>query len=186
MITTRTLTMATLILLSINPVSAELLKTGPSVFDYNYVDAAYIDDGDADGPGLRFSADIRENYALTFGYSRLSAGGFDADTLSGDLIYHIEATKFPQKADWVFNLGILLIDVDGNDEAGLNAGAGIRYAVNDPLEVNGSINLTTAFDADLALNLRALYELSAGFTAFIETDIGNGSALAIGARFYWR
>ena len=43
--------------------AADLLKTGPSVFNYNFADVLYIDEGNLDGIGLRFSADIRENYA---------------------------------------------------------------------------------------------------------------------------
>jgi len=162
-----------------------LLKTGPSVFNYDYADLIYVDD-DANGLGLRFSADIRDNYALQIGYTRLSAGRFDYDTLSGGVAYHIEAAKYRGKADWVFDAGFQTADAAGLDETGLYLGAGMRYAVNDALEVNGAVNLNTIFDTDLTLNLRALYEVATGFSALLETGIGDGSSLAVGLRFYWR
>lgn len=166
--------------------AADLLKTGPSVFNYNYADLTYIDDDGADGLGLRFSADIRDNYAIQVGYSRLSAGRFDASSVSGGIAYHIEAANYRGKADWVFDLGFQTVDGVFDDETGLYAGAGMRYAVNEALEVNGSVNLTTVFDTDLSLNLRALYEVATGFSALLETNLGDGSGIGLGLRFYWR
>ncbi len=183
---TRTLLLVTLSVLSTNPASAQLLKSGNSVFNYNYVDALYLDDDDADGLGLRFSADIRDNFALQVGYARISAGRSDADTIAGGVAYHIAAASFLERADWVFDLGFQIIDADGNDDTGLYAGAGIRYAANAALELNGSVNLTTAVDTDLDLNLRALYEVATGFSAMVETYLGDGASLGIGLRFYWR
>jgi len=162
-----------------------LLKTGPSVFNYDYGDLLYVDD-DANGLGLRFSADIRDNYALQIGYTRLSAGRFDYDTLSGGIAYHIEAANYRGKADWVFDVGFRTADAAGIDETGLYLGAGMRYAVNDALEVNGALNLDTIFDTDLTVNLRALYEVATGFSGLLETTIGDGSYLGLGLRFYWR
>lgn len=169
-----------------NVVAQDLLKNGPSVFNYNYADAVYIDDDGADGLGLRFSADIRNNYALQVGYSRLGAGSFDFDSVSGGVAYHIEAARFPGKADWVFDVSFQTVDAAGIDETGLNASAGLRYAVNDALEVNGAVVLNTLFDTDISLTVRALYEVATGFSALLETDIGDGSAIGLGLRFYWR
>ena len=127
----RSLLPAALGLLLINQASAQLLKTGPSVFNYNFGDLAYVDDDIADGFGLRFSADIRENYALQVAYRRLSAGSLDVDAITGSVAYHIESSRFRGKADWVFDVGIDIIDAESIDETGLNAGAGIRYAITD-------------------------------------------------------
>ena len=166
--------------------AADLLKSGPSVFNYNFAEVLYLDDDNADGFGLRFSADIRENYALRFEYARVSDGGFDADTLIGVVTYHIETARFRGKADWVFDAGLEFVDADGNDDTGIFLDAGIRYAVNDQLEVNGKLGLATVFDTDIFLSLRALYEVSTGFSVFLETDLGSRSDLGLGVRFYWR
>ncbi len=173
-------------LLATNTASAQLLKTGKSVFNYNLIDGAYVDGDGADGLRLRFSADIRENFALNAGYTRLSVGRFDADTVAAGLTYHIEAAKFPGKADWNFGLGFQIIDAEGSDETGLSADAGIRYAVTEQLEANAALLFTTAIDTDLSLGLRGLYELATGFSAFVETVIGDGTEIGLGLRFYWR
>lgn len=162
-----------------------LLKSGPSVFNYDYVDLEYIDNDGADGFGLRFSADFKENLAVQVGYSKLSAGRLDFDTLSGGVAYHIQTSNYPQ-ADWVFDAGLQTADSGFNDDTGLYLGAGIRYAVNDALEVNGSVNLNTIGDTDLNINLRALYEVATGFSALLETNIADDSAIGLGLRFYWR
>ena len=166
--------------------AAELLKNGPSVFNYNFADVLYLNDESADGIGLRFSADIRENYAVQFSYGRVSDGGFDQDTLAGGVAYHIAAARFPGKADWVLDAGLVFVDVEGIDDTGLFVNGGIRYAVNEPLEVNAALGISTVFDTDVNLLLRALYEVSKGFSAFVETDIGSDSSLGLGVRFYWR
>ena len=62
----------------------------------------------------------------------------------------------------------------------------MRFAVNDALELNGSLNLTTAFDTDISLNIRALYEVATGFSALLETGFGDDTALGLGLRYYWR
>jgi len=173
-------------LLSGSAQAIDLLKSGPSVFNYNFADALYLNDDSADGIGLRFSADIRENYAVQFSYARLSDGGFDVDSLAGGVAYHIETARFRGKADWVFDAGLNFVDVESIDDTGIFLGAGIRYAVSDPLEVNGRISISTVFDTDVILSLRALYEISTGLSAFVETDLGDGSTLGLGVRFYWR
>lgn len=185
-ILTRILIPALLSFLTFSQASAQLLRNGPSVFNYNYIDLLYLDSDGVDGLGLLFSADIRDNYALQVGYARLSEGRLDADTVSGGVAYHIETANYQGKADWVFDLGFEIADVEGIDETGLYAGAGIRYSVTNALEVNGSLNLSTTFDTDLSLNLAALYEVATGFSALIQTDIGDGTAFGVGLRFYWR
>lgn len=161
-----------------------LLKSGPSVFNYNYVDLEYLDRNSNDGFALRFSADFKPNYAFNVGYSKLGSGRRDIDFLSAGVTYHIQTANYPQ-ADWVFDAGFQSVDA-GSDDSGLLLGAGIRYAMNDALELNGTLNLTTVGDTDLAINIRALYEVATGFSALLETDIGDNSALGLGLRFYWR
>ena len=80
----------------------------------------------------------------------------------------------------------MFVDVEGIDDTGLFVNGGIRYAVNEPLEVNAALGISTVFDTDINLLLRALYEVSKGFSAFVETDIGGDSSLGLGVRFYWR
>ena len=167
-------------------VAAELLKKGPSVFNYNFVEAKYIDADGSDGFGLTGSADIRDNIALRVDFSQLSSGRFDATGLRLGGTYYIQSQAYPQ-ADWVFGGGLDRYDFDlGGDDSGLFFSAGIRYAINDAMEANASVELTTAGDTDITINLAGLYEVAPGFSALLATDIGDDSAIALGVRFYWR
>ena len=109
-----------------------------------------------------------------------------AQVLSGGVAYHIQAAKYPGQADWVLTLGFDTADGDGVDETGLYAGAGARYAINGAMELDGSINLSTAFNTEVSLNLKFMYEVVTGFSAMLETNIGDGPELGLGFRFYWR
>lgn len=165
-----------------NTFAAELFKKGPSVFNYNFAELKYIDgDGGLDGFGITGSGDIQQNIALRVDYAKLSAGSFDSDSLRLGGTYYIQSQAYPQ-ADLVFSGGFDRV----SDESGLYVSAGARYAVSDPLEVNASIELTTAFDTDINLSLAGLYEVSPGFSAFAETTMGDGTAISLGVRFYWR
>ena len=160
----------------------DLFKSGPSVFNYNYVELKFIDASGAEGIGLFGSADYKENIALQVDYAGLSG---DADFVTGVVTWHKQAARFPQ-ADWLLSGGLQAGDINGNDDAGLILSAGARYAVSDPLEVSGSLSLSTLFDTDLSLNLKALYEVATGFSALVETNLSDDSSIAVGVRFYWR
>ncbi len=163
----------------------DFLKSGPSVFNYNYVDVAYLDSDDSDAIGIRFSADFKEN--LAFNAAFLKNNDFDANLLSVGATYHIQTTNYP-KADWIFSAGIARISGDDirNTETGFDLSGGLRYGLSDELELNGQLSLSTLGETDLTITLRALYEVATGFSAFVETDIGDGSGIGIGGRFYWR
>lgn len=159
--------------------AAELLKKGPSVFNYNFVEVKLLD---SDGFGLTGSADIQQNIALRFDFSELDTGPLgDSSALRFGATYYIQSKSYPQ-ADWVFGAGLDSFSSD----TGLFLSAGTRYAINDALEVNGAIELTTIGDTDFHLDLAALYEFSPGFSGFVGADVGDGTQLVLGVRFYWR
>ena len=162
------------------------LKKGPSNFNYNFAEIAYVDfDDSLDGLSLRFSASFDENYAFRVAYSRASADAFDADTLTAGVTYHIQSSAYP-RADWLLDAGLIAVDLDFADDVGISIGGGVRYGLSDALELNGNLSLQTAFDSDLIIELRALYEFASGFSGFVETSFGDGTTLGLGLRFYWR
>lgn len=159
--------------------AAELLKKGPSVFNYNFLEVKLLD---SDGFGLTGSADVQQNIAVRVDFSEVDTGPFgDSSALRLGGTYYIQSKSYPQ-ADWVFGAGLDSFSSD----TGLFLSAGTRYAINDALEVNGAIELTTIGDTDFHLNLAALYEFSPGFSGFVAADVGDGSQLVLGMRFYWR
>ena len=142
----------------------------------------FIDTSGAEGFGLFGSADYKENIALQVDYTGLSG---DADFVTGLVTWHKQAAKFPQ-ADWLLSGGLQAGDINGNDDVGIILSAGARYAVSDPLEVSGSLALSTLFDTDLSFNLKALYEVATGFSALVEAKLSDDTSIALGVRFYWR
>lgn len=162
-------------------VSAQLFKQGPSVFNYNFLELKYLDADGADGLGLVGSGDIRPNIALRVDYSEVGSGGVDADALRLGATYYIQSQTYRQ-LDWNVAGGLDRID----DEGGIFLSAGGRYALNDVIELNGIAELSTAFDTDLSIRLAGFYEISPGFSAFLETELSDNSGIGLGVRFYWR
>ena len=170
---------------STQTVAQDFLRTGPHVFNYNYVELKYLDVDNADGFGFVGSADIKPNLALKVEYSALSVGSFDSNILRLGATNYIGSTIYRQ-ADWVFDAGLDFAGGDGSNDTGLFISGGARYAVNDALEVNGAFELSTLFDTDLTARVAALYEVSTGFAALVEAEIGDDTAIGLGLRFYWR
>jgi len=160
------------------------LKTGPHVFNYNYAELKFLDVESASGFALVGSADIKPNLALKAEYTALSAGSFDSDLLRLGAANYFGSTTYSQ-ADWVLQAGLDFAGGDA-DDTGLFLSGGIRYAVSDALEVNGALELSTVFDTDLTAKIAALYEVSTGFAAIAEAELGDGTAIGLGLRFYWR
>ncbi len=175
-----------MLLAASTPGTAQFLKKAPSVFNYNFVEAKYVDTEGSDGFSLTGSADIRQNIALRFDFQQLSSGPFDVNTLRLGGTYYLQSKSYP-RADWVFSGGVERFDFDlGGDDSGLFISGGARYAINDAMEVNAAVELATAGDSDIIIKLAGLYEVYPGFSALLETDIGDASAVALGVRFYWR
>jgi len=161
------------------------LKTGPHVFNYNYAELKFLDVESADGFALVGSADIKPNLAVKVEYAALSDGSFDSDLLRLGATNYIGSTSYSQ-ADWVFQAGLDFGGGDGDGDTGLFLSGGLRYAVSDALEVNGALELATIYDTDLTAKIAALYEVSTGFAALVEAELGDGTAIGLGLRFYWR
>lgn len=165
--------------------AASFLQTGPHVFNYNFAEIKYLDVENADGFAIAGSADIRPNIALKVQYAALSEGRFDRDILRLGVSNYVGTAAYSQ-ADWVFETGLDIADGDGDSDTGLYLSGGTRYAINDALEVNGTLEFSTVYDSELTIRLAALYEVSTGFAALVETEIGDESSIGVGVRFYWR
>ena len=164
-----------------NAMSAELFKQGPSVFNYNFLELKYLDADAGDGLGLVGSGDIRPNIALRVDYAEAGSGNVDVDALRLGASYYIQSQTFRQ-ADWNFAAGLDRVE----DEGGIFLSAGTRYALNDVIELSGVLELRTVLDTDLSVSLAGLYEISPGFSAFLETKLSDDSGIGLGVRFYWR
>lgn len=173
------------LMFSTQSMAQDFLRTGPHVFNYNYAEIKYLDVDNADGFGLVGSADIKPNLALKVQYATLSAGSFDSNVLRLGATNYIGSSSYSQ-ADWVFEAGLDFAGGDGDSDTGLFVSGGVRYALNDAMELNGAIELSTLYDTDLTAKLAALYEVSTGFAALVEAELGDGNAIGFGVRFYWR
>lgn len=159
-------------------VAETFFAKGPSVFNYNFVEIKYIDAEGADGFGLVGSGDIKDNIALRVDYI---SGDNDTDALRLGATYYKQSQRYP-RADLNLSAGLDRVE----DEGGIFASVGTRYAFNDLIELNAAIELNTVGDTDLDILLGGFYEVSAGFSALLETNIGDNTAIALGVRFYWR
>jgi opacity protein-like surface antigen len=173
------------ILFSTQSAAQDFLRTGPHVFNYNYAEIKYLDVDNADGFGLVGSADIKPNLALKVQYATLSAGSVESNILRLGAANYIGSTNYKQ-ADWVFEAGLDFGGGDVDSDTGLFLSGGVRYALNDAMELNGAIEVSTIYDTDLTAKLAALYEVSTGFAALVEAELGDGSSIRLGVRFYWR
>ncbi len=158
--------------------AADLFSKGPSVFNYNFAEIKYLDADGADGFGLTGSGDIRDNIALRVDY--LSADN-DNDALRLGATYYKQSQRYP-RADLNFSAGLDRVE----DEGGIFASVGTRYAFNDVIELNAALEFNTVFDTDLNILLAGLYEVSPGFSALLQTSLGDDSVIGLGVRFYWR
>jgi len=174
-----------LLVLAFNPAYSQgFLKSGPSVFNYNYIDLKYVDVETTDGVNLQLSADVRDNTAFGVNYYRGSDGPVDADTLGLSLSYYIKARAL-RETDWIFGLGYSRVEVGSFDDNGLDVSAGLRKAIHNALEVNASFNISTIGDTDASLNFRALYDIDPRFSALVEVGFDDTTDLGIGIRYYW-
>jgi len=180
------LALATIFLVFVfNPAHAQgFLKSGPSVFNYNYIDLKYIDVESTDGLNLQLSADVRDNTAFGVSYYRGGDGPIDADTLGLSLSYYIKARALPE-TDWIYSLGYSRVEVGRFDDSGINISAGLRKAIHNALEVNASFIISTVGDTDASLQFRALYDIDPRFAAMVEVGFDDATALGIGVRYYW-
>ncbi len=170
---------------STQSMAQDFLRTGPHVFNYNYAEVKYVDVDNADGFALVGSADIKPNLALKVQYVTLSAGSFDSNLLRLGGVNYVGSASYSQ-ADWVFEAGLDFAGGDGDSDTGLFVSGGVRYAINDALEVNGALEFSTVYDTDLTAHVAALYEVSTGFAALVEAELGDDTSIALGLRFYWR
>ncbi len=163
-----------------------IFSKGPSVFNYNYVEAKFLDFDGADGLAFTGSADIKKNIALNVEYAKLSDGPADLDVLAFGATFYKQSVRYPQ-ADYLLAAGLERFSGNGSSsDTGIYLSAGTRYALNDAMEINGALQLSTTGDTDISVHLAALYEVSPGFSGLVETDIGDGNSFGLGVRFYWR
>ncbi len=167
----------------------DFIKSGPSVFNYNFVEGAYVDVDGTDGIALTGSGDVADNIAILVSYTRVSEGSADADGISFGGVYHVKAGNFPM-ADWVFSGGFERVEVTSgpfsDSDSGLFLSGGIRYGFSEAFEGNATLGLSTLGDTDIGFALRGLYNITPQLSAFAEADIGEDTAIGIGLRYYWR
>ena len=81
---------------STQAMAQKFLRTGPNVFNYNFVELKYLDVGSADGFGLVGSADIKPNVALKVEYASLNVGSFDSNILRLGAANYIGSVSYDQ------------------------------------------------------------------------------------------
>ncbi|MDX1482485.1 MAG: outer membrane beta-barrel protein [Woeseiaceae bacterium] len=170
--------------------------TASAEFNYNFVQATYgqidFDDINVDGDnfGIDLSLAINDEFHL-FGGADFSDLDFNVDATSWEAGVGWNNTLTPI-VDIVARASFQSIDIDTNfgnaDDTGLGIGVGLRAAVTDLLELNGSIEYVDFDDSgdNTTLNAAALFNFterfSVGLTGSFDDDV---ELISLAGRIYF-
>jgi len=178
-----------LLLTAMLPLGASALDLAPrpNTFDYDYLDAGFVD-YDAGGSGiyLRGAIDVYPNINLLGGFAaaddyiefRIGAG------------YH-QAVPSLKNTDMVFSGGIERgeFDVGGgtvdDSDTGAFLSAGLRASATPALELYADANYHSFYSGDLAVDLGLRLQLNDKLDFTVGGVFGDNDALEIGARYYY-
>ncbi len=182
-------TLSTLLLTLSLPAGVQALDlpTRPNTFDYDYLDAGFID-YDAGGSGiyLRGSIDTYPNINLLGGF----AAADDYIEFSLGAGYH-QAIPTLKNTDMRFAAGIERgeFDVGGgsldDSDTGIFLSAGIRASATPALELYGDVSYHSFYSGDLVLDLGLRLQINETVDFTVGGQLGDNDALAVGVRYYY-
>ncbi len=182
-------TFSALLLALAAPISSQALDLSarPNIFDYDYLDAGFID-YDAGGSGiyLRGSIDIYPNINLLGGF----AAADDYIEFSLGAGYH-QAIPTLKNTDMVFSGGIERgeFDVGGGSlddaDTGVFLSAGVRASATPALELYSDIAYHSFYSGDLILNLGLRLQLNETLDFTVGGRLGDNDAVSVGVRYYY-
>lgn len=177
-------------ILALAPLAAQAEDIG-----YSYVDVGYIavdfDDfsEDADGFVLRGSIDIAERFFLFADYTDVSVSGIDEQDYGVGFGY---AWPVSDTMSVYGKLGYVRAEADGFgfsvDDDGYSVAAGVRARVAEQFELEGSINYADFGDLGDGTNLGigARYYFNDQFAVGVEGGFGDdATSYGIGFRWQW-
>ena len=114
-------------------------------FNYNYGQVG-IETGDVEGLVLTGSFDITKDIfvlarVIDGDIERRRSNDLDYSEFSAGAGYHMPVNK---QMDAVFAISLHSIDIENNDDTGILFSGGIRYMINQQVELAGNIFHTTA------------------------------------------
>lgn len=168
-----------------------------SDFDYNYVSVGYgnteLDgiDVDGDGFGITGSIAISDSYHVFAGYETAGLDfGVDMTAWAAGIGWNFGLSD---KVDMVTRLSYRYIELEASgfgseDDNGLGAGLGLRFAATRQLELDAGIDYVDYGDGgdDTAFGLGGLYSFSDAFALGLGGSWSdNVSTYTVSGRFYF-
>lgn len=158
------------------------LATHAADFDYSYGQLSY-ETGDFEGFVLTGSFEVNEDMFVIARYVDTTNDdpGFDIDysEISIGAGYHMPVNK---DMDAVFTVSLVDGDIDGpvlgaGSDTGILLTAGVRFNLNESVELAGGVIYNSTFDADFGLQGEARYNINKSMSAglsFTSSDSIDG------------
>lgn len=162
-------------------------------FSYNYAQVSYDDieysigsgtvSIDGDGFALSGALEITPDFFITADYKTYDMdAGIDFDVWDIGLGYH---RSINTKTDFVAGIAIGNIEIAFVDLDTWSAYAGVRYQLNNKLELAGRINYVDydGNDSDTRIGANALYKFKKDLLGVLALEFGDVNVISLGARF---
>ena len=178
-----------LLLTAMLPLGASALSLSPlpNTFDYDYLDAGFVNyDTGGNGIYLRGAIDVYPNFNLFSGFSAAD----DYIEFHAGIGYH-QAVPALKNTDMLFTFGIERgeFDVGGGtlDDADTGAflSAGLRASATPALELYTDINYHSFYSGDFTVDLGLRLQMNDKLDLTLGGVFGDNDTLEIGVRYYY-
>jgi len=171
-----------------------MLPFSASAFDYNFIQATFVDTDFDSGFNIEGSYDIRPDTSvigsvlLAGDYTFLSLGGsrrLDFD-LNEDMSLEVQAALERASFDSEFCFGSfsgLVCNSVSSSDTGFSIGGLLRYDVQQDIEVFGGLAYSTLGDGDIVLNFGGMYNFSENLHAYGRMRLSDNDTIEVGVRY---
>lgn len=166
---------------------------GQAQFNYNFVDLDYVFDVeleslDGDGFAIDGQFEIAESFFLGASYEDYSLdlnNNFDVDAeileVFGGYFHNLN-----EELDFVATFGWVDLEVGNGDDDGLALSGGVRYAINQDIEVDAMLEHVDYDEggSDTGVALRGRYYFNEDFAVSTQLDLGKDiETFRVGIRY---
>lgn len=152
-------------------------------FSYDYLEGSFGEIDEADVIYVGGAKSLDKQFGLIGSVGFADFGSLDGMILRGGGLFH---TPIQKDLDFVASVELVYVDYDIDDDIGLAAAGGVRYAIQDNFQLEGKITITEVdpFEDGLGLLLNARYYMNKQLSA----DVGVASdaefdGLFLGVRY---
>ncbi len=166
----------------------------PSTFDYNYLDVtSIITTAEGNGVGLKISADVEPNFAMTATVEHTLQSANSTTYLAVGTTYHqlLKKTDAPT-LDWVIHLSLEARSVNNklaekdasaiSHDIGLRIGSGLRYQIRPYLDLYSDIAVSTTTRSTVHIRIGASYDITTRLNLYSSYEFSDTDKFRLGFR----